>query len=124
MLQAEARRQVFAQRLDAKPLGGMVSGGDEGHAAFLRQMKTLLGNLPGDENIRTLRDGRLKIALRPAAAPRDFPDIPGAIPDDLRRALQALPDLRGKLRERLRRCQLAKARDALFAEPALFRDPE
>jgi hypothetical protein len=46
MLQAEVRRQVFARRLYAKPLGGMVAGGDKGHAAFLRKMKTLLGYLP------------------------------------------------------------------------------
>src|SRR5574340_1592702 len=102
----------------------MVPGGDEGHTALLREMETLLGNLSADESIRALRDGRLEIALRPAAAPRHLADVPGSIADDLRGALQRLPDPYGKLRERLRRRQLTDAGDVLLAEPALLRQPE
>src|SRR5574340_1010169 len=107
---------MFAERLDAGPLGGMVAGGDEGDAALLREMEALLGDLSADEGIRALRDGRLEIALLPAAAPRHLADISGCVADGLRGALQRLPDPHGELREGLRGRQLSDAGDVLLAE--------
>jgi hypothetical protein len=50
---------------------GMVPAGKEAHAAFPRQMGLRLRDLPGDESLRTGRNGRFEIALRTAAAPSD-----------------------------------------------------
>ena len=60
MLQTKSACQMFPQCLNTQTLGGMVSGGDKRYAAFLREMKILLGNLPGDVGIRALRDGASK----------------------------------------------------------------
>lgn len=41
MLQAEARRKMFAQRLHTIALSSMVSGGDEGDTGLLCDMHVL-----------------------------------------------------------------------------------
>src|SRR3989338_3282019 len=106
------------------PLGSMVPGGDEGHAALVGDMETLFGNLPGDEGIRATRDGFFEIALRTAAAPSHLADIPGVISNDLRSALQSAPDPGSELGECLGRLQHADAGDVLLAEPALLRQSQ
>ena len=120
VFQTKMRCQMFPQRPNAMPLGGMVSGGDEGYAAFIGEMEILLGNLSGDKGIRTLCDGGFKIALCSAATPRHLADILGVISNGLRNALQPAPDPGGELGECLGMLQLTYAGDVLFAEPALF----
>src|SRR3989338_796720 len=97
MLHTELAGQVFTQRLDTQTLCGMMPGGDEHHAAFLREMVILLGNFAGEIGIHTLGDGRCKVILPSAAAPRDFFYGLGAIPEGLRGAMQTMFDLLRKL---------------------------
>ena len=51
--------QMRSQRHRAVTLGGMVTGGQIGHAGLARQVHGLLGNLAADIGIDTERDGRL-----------------------------------------------------------------
>src|SRR4030067_2400948 len=111
MLQTKSACQMFPQCLNTQTLGGMVSGGDKRYAAFLDEMEILFGDFPGEIRIHALRNRHFKITLRPAAAPRHFSYASGMVTDDLRGALQGMPDLHGKLRQRLCMRRFAEARD-------------
>ena len=66
---AELRRHMRGHGRRAVALGGVVAAGEEGHAAFARQMGLGLGNLAGDEGVGAGGDRGLEVALRAAAAP-------------------------------------------------------
>ena len=82
MLQTEFFGQMFSQRLNTETLGSVMSGGDEGHAGFIGEMKILLGNFSGDVGIHALCNRRFEITLRRAAAPRHFAYALVTIADD------------------------------------------
>ena len=58
------------ERGNAVALGRMMARGDEGNAAFSREMHGLLGNLAADEDIDAEAHRLLEVALRGARAPR------------------------------------------------------
>ncbi|KZS00622.1 Uncharacterized protein APZ42_003017, partial [Daphnia magna] len=69
LAQAELLGQMLPQSLHAVALGGMVAGGDEGHAGLGSQMGLRLGNLASDEHIGAGRNRLFKITLSPTGAP-------------------------------------------------------
>ena len=99
VFQSEVRGQVFAQRLNPETFGGMMARGDECDAGFVGQMEILLGNLPGDICVHTLRDRIFEVSLCGSGAPRHPLYAFAGIPDDLRSALQRAGDLLGELRQ-------------------------
>jgi len=74
MCQAKLSRHLCRHGGRTIAFAGVVSTGQIGHAALACQVRLRLRNLAGDEGIGASGNGSFKIALRTAAAPRNFFD--------------------------------------------------
>src|SRR5690606_16953606 len=72
---AEFTRNGFAQRFYAVALGRVVTGRDEGGAAFIGQMEVLLRGFAGDVSIDSGIDGGFHHVLGAARAPCHRSDL-------------------------------------------------
>ena len=121
MLERKARSDVFAERLDAVSLGGMMARGDVRNAGLACEMHRLLGNLARDIGIDAQAHGVFEITLRRARAPGDPPHDFVPIADDLRRAIEACADTGAEFGQRWRLRKLAMRAQSLLAERARIR---
>ena len=86
MRDPEPSGEMLPERLDAEPLGGVMTGGDERDARFAREVYVLLRDLAGQIDVDAEFDRGLEETLRRAGAPRGPLNAMRCLTNDERRA--------------------------------------
>lgn len=116
--------KVFGERRHAIALGGMMPAGQEGDAAFARQMNGLLRNFTGNKGVNAERDRLLEIALGAPCAPAEAAHRAPGIADQHGRARQLGGELVAQLCRSRRLTDTPQPSDVLLAKTPIGQPAE